>query len=178
LFSCAPNTLKKDFPIRSSKASSTNLVFGFMSDSADTLVGVSITTVGNLKNAYDVNAHIYPNGLFFAEGLGSGRHKIASVSFSPLLGVKRYPADFEFDVKPGSITYVGSFDIVGMRGGFVRDLNSYRIILESTVLPDESTLLCWLLERVKDTPWYFIVEGHRAALYPEQSCRRLEVSAG
>jgi hypothetical protein len=156
---CLSCTTKEAFPIRSPKASNSNLAFGFMKYAWNgSSIEVSIATVGKVKDAYDARAHVYDNGLFFVEGLASGKHR---------LGAGGWSSDFEFEVNRGGLTYVGSFaaTIDSRYQGKV-----VTAILTPLNSPDQFTMLCRLEAAVKDNPWYFIVLGYHEDMYQDRSC--------
>lgn len=102
--------------------------------------------------------HAFTNGDFFFENLEPGQYFMLGFTS----GNEEFyfnhqgnedPAffkEFSFDVKPGSVTYLGSFEVVGIDRNFVR---SASFDIKRSKTPGKSTILKHLIGVSKGTGW-------------------------
>lgn len=108
-------------------------------------------------------SHAYPNGNYFFENLEPGQYFLLGFMSRQEAFYFNYQGtddakflkEFTFDVKPGAVTYLGSFDVTGIDQNFLRT-DSFDIKRSKT--PTKSTILKQLIEATKGSGWDAVFE--------------------
>lgn len=108
-------------------------------------------------------SHVYPNGDYFFENLEPGKYFLLGFMsgqeafYFNHKGIDdpKFLKDFTIDVKPGSVTYLGSFEVTGIDRNFLRT-DSFDIKRSKT--PTKSTILKQLIGVTKGTGWDAVFE--------------------
>jgi len=117
-------------------------------------VGVVYTTPFNTPP----QSIVYPNGDFFFENLEPGQYvllgfmsRMESFYFNQQGNTDpNFLKDFNIDIKPGSVNYLGSFEVTGIDQNFLRS-ESFDIKRSKT--PTKAAILKHLIEETRGTGW-------------------------
>jgi len=102
--------------------------------------------------------HTYTNGNFFFENLEPGKYFLMGFMSGQDAFYFNYrgidPEEFmnnaAIDIKPGSVTYLGSYTVIGITRNF---LKSDTFEIKRSKIPDRSTILTHLEEAATGTGW-------------------------
>ena len=102
--------------------------------------------------------HVYTNGNFFFENLEPGRYFMVgfmagqNAFYFNYQGIKEedFLKNVAIEVKPGSVTYIGSYKVSGITHNFIKT-DTFGIKPSKT--PSRTTILKHLIEATKGTGW-------------------------
>ena len=102
--------------------------------------------------------HTYTNGNFFFENLEPGKYFLMGFMsgqeafYFNYRGIdpKEFMNNAAIDVKPGSVTYLGSYQVTGITRNF---LKSDTFDIKPSKTPDKATILTYLKEVATGTGW-------------------------
>ena len=103
-------------------------------------------------------SHTYMNGNFFFENLTPGKYYLASFMSGNVAfyfnyqGLEReeFLKEVAIDITPGSVTYLGSYQVTGIERNF---LSSDTFDIKRSETPREKTILEHLIQASKGTGW-------------------------
>jgi hypothetical protein len=103
-------------------------------------------------------SHAYTNGNFFFENLTPGKYFLMGfmsgqeVFYFNYQGIDeaKFLNEVAIDVKPGSVTYLGSFEVTGIDRNFFK---SDTFDIKPSKTPSRSTILKYLIKETQGTGW-------------------------
>ena len=103
-------------------------------------------------------SHTYNNGNFFFENLKPGKYYLASfmsgneVFYFNYRGLEKeeFLNEVAIDIKPGSVNYLGSYQVTGIERNFIK---SDTFTIKRSKTPSETTILKHLQQASKGTGW-------------------------
>jgi hypothetical protein len=109
------------------------------------------------------SSHVYPNGDYFFENLEPGKYFLLGFMsgqeafYFNHQGIDdaKFQKEFTFDIKPGSVNYLGSFEVMGIDRNYQR---SVYFDIKRSKIPTKSTILKHLIGETKGTGWDAVFE--------------------